>query len=170
MLEKYYQMLLTTSAVPRLCKKKHSGAEQYVTPATIRSIHSLMRSALSQAEKWDLIRSNPARYAMVPVCESKALEIWDASTLFKTMECCEDRRLKLCMNLAFACSLRIGELLGSTWDCVDISEESILAGNASISITKELQRVGKEAMEALASKDVIVSFPEQGLHNKRCWF
>lgn len=74
--------------------------------------------------------------------------------------------MKLCLNLAFACTLRIGELLALTWDCVDISDESIQAGKASISITKELQRVSKKAMKALDSKDIITVFPDQGLHNR----
>lgn len=38
---------------------------------------------------------------------------------------CEDERLKLAINLSFSCSLRLGELLGLTWDCVDISPEAI---------------------------------------------
>lgn len=38
---------------------------------------------------------------------------------------CEDERLKLAINLAFSCTLRMGELLGLTWDCVDISPEAI---------------------------------------------
>ena len=74
--------------------------------------------------------------------------------------------MKLCLNLAFSCTLRIGELLALTWDCVDISDESIQAGKASISVTKELQRVSKKAMKALDSKDIITVFPDQGLHNR----
>ena len=69
-------------------------------------------------------------YATVPKSEAKKREIWDAPTLFHALEVCEDERLKLAINLAFACSLRIGELLGLTWDCVDISPESIAAGKA----------------------------------------
>ena len=38
---------------------------------------------------------------------------------------CEDERLKLAINLSFSCSLRLGGLLGLTWDCVDISPEAI---------------------------------------------
>ena len=165
-LEKYYQTLLKTPAVTQAWEKKYAKAERFVTPATVRKIHNLLRSALNQAEKWDLVEKNPARYATLPKHEPKTREIWDAQTLFKAIEGCEDQRLKLCLNLAFAGSLRIGELLGLTWDCVDISEESILAGNASISVTKELQRVSKEAIKALESKDIITVFPEQGLHNK----
>lgn len=44
----------------------------------------------------------------------KERNIWDSQTLFHAIDCCEDERLKLCLNLAFSCSLRIGELLGLT--------------------------------------------------------
>ncbi len=165
-LEKYYQALLKTPAVAQMCRKKYAKEKRLVTPATVRKVHNLLRSAFSQAEKWDLIEKNPARYATVPKTESKKREIWDAKTLFSAIENCQDERLKLCLNLAFACSLRIGELLGLTWDCVDISQESIDAGNASISITKELQRVNKNVLNALESKDIITVFPEQGVYNK----
>lgn len=65
------------------------------------------------------------------------------------------------MNLAFSCSMRLGEILGLTWDCVDISEEAIAAGTASVHINKELQRVSRETLKLLGSKDVIFIFPSQ---------
>ena len=165
-LEKYYQTLLKAPATRRMTDRKNKKLTTTVTPSTIRKVHNLLRSAFNQAEKWDLIEKNPARYATIPKQVVKPREIWDAPTLFKAIECCEDQRLKLCLNLAFACSLRIGELLGLTWDCVDISEESILAGNASIFVNKELQRVSKSVMNALDAKDILVTFPEQGSRNK----
>ena len=165
-LERYYQKLLTTPAVPMICVKKYSNETRTITTATVRKIHNVLRSAFTQAMKWDLIEKNPAAYATVPKHEAKEREIWDAQTIFKAIELCKDPRLKLCLNLAFSCTLRIGELLALTWDCVDISDESIQAGKASISITKELQRVSKKAMKALDSKDIITVFPDQGLHNR----
>ncbi len=53
------------------------------------------------------------------------------------------------------------ELLGLTWDCVDISEEAINTGYASISVNKELQRVNKKALSELEGKDVLLKFPEK---------
>ena len=161
-LEKYYLQLLETPAVAQMCKKKNSKEVRYVTPATVRKVHNLLHSAFSQAEKWDLVSKNPARYATVPKHDSKERAIWDAPTLFKAIELCRDERLKMCLNLSFACSMREGELLGLTWDCVDVSEESIRKGEASISITKELQRVNKKVLGLLDSKDVITVFPETG--------
>ena len=63
------------------------------------------------------------------------------------------------INLAFSCSLRMGELLGLTWDCIDISPTSIELGQASIFVEKELQRVNREAMADLDDKDIMFKFP-----------
>jgi len=63
------------------------------------------------------------------------------------------------LNLAFSCSLRMGEMLGLTWDSIDISEDSIKNGCAYIFINKELQRVNRDALEQLGEKGVIFKFP-----------
>lgn len=74
-------------------------------------------------------------------------------------EACDDDILRLAINLAFSCSLRMGELLGLTWDCIDISPTSIELGQASIFVEKELQRVNREAMADLDGKDIMFKFP-----------
>lgn len=165
-LEMFYQGLLKTPAVPLMTDKKYRQTGKFVQPPTIRKIHNLLHSAFNQAEKWELIEKNPAKFATLPKYEMQERDIWDSQTLFHAIDCCEDERLKLCLNLAFSCSLRIGELLGLTWDCVDISEESIAAGKAHIVVNKQLQRVSKRSMKATDSKDVLTAFPEIGLQNK----
>lgn len=164
-LEMFYQGLLKTPAVPLMTDKKYRQTGKFVQPPTIRKIHNLLHSAFNQAEKWELIEKNPAKFATLPKYEMKERDIWDSQTLFHAIDCCEDERLKLCLNLAFSCSLRIGELLGLTWDCVDISEESIATGKAHIVVNKQLQRVNKRSMEATDNKDVLTTFPEIGLQN-----
>ena len=165
-LEKYYMQLLKTPSVHRITQKANSKNVIYVAPPTVRKIHNILRSAFHQAVKWDLMEKNPAMYATVPKSEAKKREIWDAPTLFHALEVCEDERLKLAINLAFACSLRIGELLGLTWDCIDISPESIAAGKAYVYVNKELQRVDKSVMKVLGKKDVLRVFPELRESNK----
>lgn len=63
------------------------------------------------------------------------------------------------INLSFSCSLRLGELLGLTWDCVDISPEAIEENRAYVFINKESQRIRKESLNALDGKDVLLVFP-----------
>lgn len=160
-LEKYYMQLLQTPAVKKVTDKKYAKKKtEYVTAATVKKVHNVLRSAFHQAVKWDLMEKNPAIYATVPKPEVHKREIWDAPTLFHALEVCEDERLKLAINLSFACSMRIGEILGLTWDCVDITPESIRAGKAYVYINKELQRVSKSALSALEKKDVLRIFPD----------
>ena len=163
-IEKYYQKLLKTPAVinPMIGKRMN----EYVSTSTIRDIHKLLRSCFQQAIKWELMEKNPCIYATVPKHKSKKRDIWTAETLMYAMEVCEDERLKLAMNLSFSCSLRISELLGLTWDCVDISEEAIEENRAYLFINKESQRVSKAALKELDAKDVLLVFPEKSKKNK----
>jgi len=165
-LEKYYQTLLKTEAVPRCTDKKYSKEINLITPETVRRIHKLLHSCFEQALRWDLIMRNPASYATVPKSTKKERGIWTAETLMKALDFCEDPKLRLAINLAFACSLRIGELLGLTWSCVDISQESIKNGVAYVYINKELQRVDRKVLQDLERKDVIFTFPVLSEKNK----
>ncbi len=106
-----------------------------------------------------MIEKNPTAYASRPKADYAKRQIWTAETLFQALEACPDEHLKLAMHLSFSCSLRLGEVLGLTWDCVEISEESIAEGKASIYINKELQRVNRQTLNLLESKDVIFIFP-----------
>ena len=158
-LELYYQKLQKTPAVPIHGQKK--ARNEFVGPSTIRDIHKLLSSCFKQAVKWEQMEKNPAQYATVPKYKSAEREIWTAETLMYATEVCEDEQLKLAINLAFAASLRIGELCGLTWKCVDISPEAIEKGEAYIYVDKEFQRVSKEAVKVLGGKDIIFTFPSE---------
>ena len=158
-LEKYYQTMLRTQAVPKCTDKKYKKSVTFVSAETVRRIHKLLHSCFEQAVRWDLMIRNPADYATIPKSTKKQRDIWTAETLMKAVELCDDPKLALAINLSFACSLRIGELLGLTWSCIDISEESIQNGTAYVYVNKELQRVDRSALRQLNKKDVIYAFP-----------
>lgn len=162
-MEKYYQTLLKTPAVvnPLFGNKKN----EYVSASTVRDAHKLLRNCFEQAVKWELMDKNPCIYATVPKHKAKKREIWTADTLMYALDVCDDEFTKLALNLAFAGSLRIGELQALTWDCTDISEEAIAENRAYIYINKEIQRVSKKAIASLEGKDVILIFPE---NSKKC--
>lgn len=165
-LEKFYRKLLKTKAVPNgFQKQNNKSMDSFVRPGTINKIHILLKSCFNQAVKWELMDKNPATNATVPKVEKKEREIWDAETLFHAIDVCKDDRLRLAMNLAFSCTMRMGEILGLTWDCVDITPEHINDGKAHIYINKELQRIDKKVMETLDGKGVMLCFPE---HRAKC--
>lgn len=155
-MDQYYRDLLKVRAVS---SKYNKARTEFLTAHTIREIHKTLRNAFNQAVKWEMMSRNPVEHATLPKAESKPRDIWTAETLLKALDACDDDILRLAINLAFSCSLRMGELLGLTWDCVDISPDSIEAGRASIFIDKELQRVNRGAMEDLSDKDILFKFP-----------
>lgn len=64
----------------------------------------------------------------------------------------------IAMNLAFACSLRMGEILGLTWKNVHIEDSDIASDNAYIYIEQELTRASKQAIEMLGKKEIYYVF------------
>ncbi|MEG1525861.1 MAG: site-specific integrase, partial [Clostridia bacterium] len=72
---------------------------------------------------------------------------------------CTDAKLYVAMNLSFACSMRVGEILGLTWDNTHISDTDIAADDAYVYIDKELARVSREAMEIVGNQGIIKVFP-----------
>ena len=81
------------------------------------------------------------------------------SDIRKALDSCKDAKLFVAMNLAFACSLRVGEILGLTWNNVSISDEDIAKDDASVYVDRELFRASKEVMDTLGNRDILFVFP-----------
>lgn len=151
----YRQLQKTKSVVARNRKPKN----EYLAPPTIEKIHKLLKCAFKQAVRWEMIARNPFEFATIPKTTYKKREIWTAENIRIALDECREPKLYIAMNLAFACSLRIGEVLGLTWDNVHISDEEIQADNAHVFVEKELVRASKRAMEALGDKEIFKVFP-----------
>lgn len=149
--DKYIQTLQKT---PSVSGKNRKARTEFVTNSTIEKIIKLLRCAFKQAVRWELIGKNPFDNVVLPKTEYKKRDIWDAETIRLALDQCTDSKLYIAMNLAFACSLRMGEILGLTWKNVHIEDENIAADNAYIYIEAELTRASKQAIETLGEKDI----------------
>lgn len=156
MMDKFYQSLLKVKSKPRPYQQ---AKNEYLSARTVKEIHKILRNAFNQAVKWELMSRNPVANATLPRVASEPRNIWTSETLLHALELCDDDLLSLAINMAFSCSLRMGEMLALTWDCIDISQESIRTDSASIYINKAMQRVSKQALDELDGKGVITMFP-----------
>ena len=148
---------------PSVVLKGHKKVNATVSPSVIEKTHALLRSALNQAVKWEYITNNPAERVTLPKYHSAERDVWSASEAQYALECCSDPILHTAMLLALGCSMRIGEILGLTWDCAIITDESIQDGSAHVFINKELKRCQKDSLNALAHRgrsQVTFTFPE----------
>ena len=108
--------------------------------------------------RWDIIAKNPFENTTLPKIKRKPREIWDAATIRKALDECKDGRLYVAINLSFACSLRIGEIVGLTWDNIHISDADIASDNAYLCVEKELVRVREDSL-AVLGEEIIKKFP-----------
>lgn len=154
MMDQYYQTLLRQSAAPRPGRDPEP-----VTPRTVIEVHRILRCAFNQAIRWEYISKNPAEHATLPKHKAEKREIWTADEVIRALEHCDDPILRICIHLAFACSMRIGEILGLTWDCVTADEQNIVKGNASVYIEKELSRVRRTAVTQMNGNDILKVIP-----------
>lgn len=156
-IESYYHTLLQQDSIKPAAKGENK--KRQVSTSTVRSIHKLLRCAFGQAERWELISSNPFSKAMAPRHKEKPRDIWEVDDLKKALAACDDPVLELCINLAFSCSLRLGEILGLTWTNVHIDEDLIESNAAWIYIDRQLQRVSADAYDSLNDNSVFLTFP-----------
>ena len=133
---------------------KRKAVTTYVSDKTIEKIIKLLRCAFKQAVRWEIIARNPFDNVILPKTEYAKRDIWTADMIRLALDKCTDSKLYVAMNLSFACSLRMGEILGLTWENVHISDEDIAADNAYVYIDKELTRASKRAIETLGEKDI----------------
>lgn len=153
--DKYIQTLQKTPCVSTKTRKARSS---FISNKTIEKVIKLLRCAFKQAVRWELIGKNPFNNTVLPKTEYKRRDIWDADTIRIALNQCTDSKLYIAMNLAFACSLRMGEILGLTWNNVHIEDENIAADNAFVFIDKELSRASKQAIQMLGEKDIYCTF------------
>lgn len=159
-LERFYRKLLREPAV---CTKGKEHLRTTISPSVVEKVHGTIRSALNQAIRWDYLKgSNPAMTVELPKYKKEKRAVWDDAEARYALELCDDPILKLCMLLALGCSMRIGEILGLTWDCVHISPQLMQTDSAYLCVEKELRRCTNASLEKLREQgrdDVFFTFP-----------
>lgn len=149
-----YQYIQRLSKTPAVSTSNRKSRIKFVTDKIIVKIIKLLHCAFKHAIRWELINKNPFDNVVLPKTEYAKRDIWDAEMIRKALDTCTDSKLYIAMNLAFACSHRIGEILALTWDNIHIENENIATDDAYIFIDKELARCSKQAKEMLGEKDI----------------
>lgn len=154
--DQFIRKLQKTKPVPINNRKQKN---KYVTPCTIEKVVKLLKVAFKQAVKWEIVTRNPFENSIIPKVEHKPRDIWTVEEIQKALNYCTDGKLYIAINLSFACSMRLGEIIGLTWDNVDISNQAIANDNASIYIKTQLERIPLKTLEVLNNRGVQKVFP-----------
>lgn len=125
---------------------------QKMTPQILSSVHKLLHSAFEQAVLWEYADRNPFHKATLPKPFPSPTEMLSNEEIKKLLQYSGFSLLGIAVHLAFAGSLRKGEILALTWSDVDFK-------NGTIFINKTLKRVRKDAIQALDRDDILYQFP-----------
>lgn len=133
-----------------------SDERRPLAPATVRKFHTVARSALQQAVRWEWITSNPAANASPPKVRRKEPippTPDELSRILKAAEA-EDPDLYVFVRLAAVLGARRGEVLGIRWsdlttDCrsVEISSSVVIAKGQVVRKETKTDRVRRVAID-----------------------
>ena len=135
-IDEFYEYLLTECTPVDEPKKK--GLRNNV----VYDMHKMLRCAFNKAKKWQFINANPFLDATVPEKSKNVrdtLNTRELEVLLKETDDPEDYdkyTIHVALNLAFACSLRGGELGGLQWSDFDTQ--------FSFNVSKSIDRMNKE--------------------------
>jgi integrase len=96
-----------------------------LSPQTVTNIRTVLRSALSQAMKWNLVSRNTAALVNAPRIPHKRIEPLDPEHARKLLETAKGGRYEAIYTVALTLGMRRGEVLGLRWADIDFDGRAI---------------------------------------------
>jgi len=100
---------------------------------TVTHLHRVLRQALQQALRWQLLARNPADVVKPPKIARKAMQTYDMAQTAELLEAMHGERLFVPVMLAVLCGLRRGEIAALRWGQVDF-------GRAQLSVLQSAEQ------------------------------
>ena len=91
-----------------------------LSPRTVHHMHRVLKQALGQALRWQLLPRNPAEAVVPPRVERRQLNTYDMSQTADLLDAFRGTRMFVPALLAVLCGLRRGEIAALRWRNVDL--------------------------------------------------
>ena len=111
----------------KLTSGRADGKPGGLSPRTVQYLHRIVREALQQAFKWQMVGRNVADATEPPRAPRKPPAAWDADQVGRFLAHVEaiDSRDNPIWHLAVTTGLRRGELLGLRWQDLDLDQATL---------------------------------------------
>jgi integrase len=93
-----------------------------LSPRTVHHMHRVLKGALSQAVRWQLLVRNPCDAVDPPKVERSKLNTYSLPQTVEMIEAVRDTRVFVPALLAVLCGLRRGEISALRWGSVDLEQ------------------------------------------------
>ena len=106
----------------------------------IKNIHGVLHRALDMAVRIEYLQKNPSTYTVRPRVIEKPVSSIDTPEHKRLIAVLNMRPVGAILLIALYTGMRIGEILGLTWDCIDFE-------NGNIRIAKQLNQARKKGQK-----------------------
>ncbi len=97
-----------------------------LSPRTVLHYHRILREALQQAVKWQLIGRNPSDSVEPPRPRHMEMKVLDNTQVITLLESTKGHRFYLPVLLAVCTGLRRGEILALKWSDIDFGKSALM--------------------------------------------
>ena len=133
-------VLLKDLRTPMIQKFYNKMRDDGVSPKYIKNIHGILHRALDMAMRVEYLTKNPSTYTIRPKVMEKPVVPLDAPEQKKLFEALKGNPFETLFLTATFTGMRIGELIGLTWDCVDFENEVIYVEKQLVQTRKKGQK------------------------------
>ncbi len=126
-LGKYHLDELTTTIVQRFYNQllHPASGKKPLSPKTIRCVHGVLHQALDQAVNAGELECNPSSSCKLPKVRRKEITPLEDAQIMSFLERIKDHPHEYLYKITLFTGLREGEILGLTWDCVDMKHKTL---------------------------------------------
>jgi integrase len=131
--------VLLTKLRPGQIADAYATAGKTLSSATVIYLHRILKHALSDAVKWDLLIKNPAGAIDPPRIERATVATFDLDQTAELLSLIQGTRVFIPVLLAVMCGLRRGEICALRWRNVDLDGAQIAVVEAAEQTAKAVR-------------------------------
>jgi integrase len=114
-----------SAAYAKALASGHRQGRGGLSPRTVTHMHRILRQALQQAVRWQLLARNPAAAVRPPKVERQQMRVLDTDDTVELIETARGSTLFMPILLSVRCGLRRGEVAALRWRNVDLERGQI---------------------------------------------
>lgn len=133
---------LKTFDIQRFINEKFDNGN--VSTALIRKLKNILHGSLKQAIVNQLITKNVSEGVILPTHKQKEIRVFTREEEKAFINELKGDRLEVAFKLDLVSGLRIGELLGLTWDCIDLENKIITVKQSLIRVKNRSKNAEKK--------------------------
>jgi len=141
-----------STAYAKALTSGHRQGRGGLSPRTVTHMHRVLREALQQALRWQLLARNPADAVKPPKVER--MNVLDTDATAALIEAARPYRIFVPILLGVLCGLRRGEIAALRWKSVDLE-----AGQLRVVASIEQTKAGCREKETKSGRDRVVALP-----------